>query len=141
LQSYRPLLRRQVLTAKCHGGRSLPLLQTAVGSQPPLEMAVPCYFCQCWIQLFIFVKSNIYIYKRYSIPRVLNIIPYPTPRGHPDIPHPRVVWSVFLGRVVFLGRLLFWVRACLTGPARVADRFFSTPVRADLPMFLKFGPN
>jgi hypothetical protein len=47
LQSYRPLLRRQVLTAKCHGGRSLPLLQTAVGSQPPLEMAVPCYFCQC----------------------------------------------------------------------------------------------
>jgi hypothetical protein len=30
LQSYRPLLQRQVLTAKCHGGRSLPLLQTAV---------------------------------------------------------------------------------------------------------------
>jgi hypothetical protein len=77
LQSYRPLLRRQVLTAKCHGGRSgsLPLLQTAVGSQPPLEMAVPCYFCQCWIQLFIFVKSCIYIYKRYSIPDPLRGTP------------------------------------------------------------------
>jgi hypothetical protein len=37
LQTYRPLLRRPVLTAKCPGGRSLPPLQKAAGSQPPFE--------------------------------------------------------------------------------------------------------
>jgi hypothetical protein len=35
LQTCRPVLRRQVLTATLHGGSSLPPLETAAGAQSP----------------------------------------------------------------------------------------------------------
>jgi hypothetical protein len=48
----------RALTTIWHDGRILLPLQMAIGTQPSFETAVRSYFCQCWIRLFIFVKSK-----------------------------------------------------------------------------------
>jgi hypothetical protein len=57
----------RALTAVCRGGRSLPPLQTAVGTQPPFETVVRGYFCRCWIRLFIFVWTGVVSAERAMV--------------------------------------------------------------------------